>query len=119
MTRQLCSFGLRIALLGMLAVPALSCAAARAAEPDVETQSVSVDLTDIDVFSPAGRAVAQQRIAIAATRACGGQDLRYLVASQQFEACREDAMLSARNDLDLRIAALRPADDASAVVASR
>ncbi|MGI4747828.1 MAG: UrcA family protein [Janthinobacterium lividum] len=119
MTRDLRFFNLRIALSTMLVVTALSCTTAWAAEADVETQSISVDLTDIDVFSPDGRAVARERIAVAANRACNAPDVRELVASEQFRTCREEAMSAARNDLDLRIAALRPSNDASAIVASR
>jgi len=113
------SFGFRIALSTMLAASALSFGAAWAAEPDVETRSISVDLADIDIFSPAGRAEARDRITMAASRACNAMDVGDLVASQELGRCRETAILAAGNDLDLKIAMRRPTHDASAVVASR
>lgn len=119
MTLHLHSFNLRAALSTMLAVSVLSCATARGAEPDVDTHWVSVDLGGIDVFSPNGRAVAQDRIAIAASNACGGPDFKDLSTSIQFDRCREEAMSTAQNDLDLRIAAVRRADDLTSTIASR
>lgn len=119
MTRHSRSINLRAVLSTMIAVSVLSCVAARAAELDVETHSVSVDLGDIDVFSPSGRAVAQDRIAIAATRACGGPAFTNLLTSGGYEQCRNEAMSTARNDLDLRIAAVHRADDAASTIASR
>ncbi|NPD65945.1 UrcA family protein [Lichenicola cladoniae] len=113
------SFNLRAALSTMLAVSVLSCAAARGADPDVDTHSVSVDLSGIDVFSPTGRAAAKDRIAIAASSACGGPDFKDLSTSIQFDRCREEAMSTAQNDLDLKIAAMNRADSSASTIASR
>lgn len=119
MTRHLRSFSVRVTLSTMLAVSALSCATAWAAEPDVETKSVSVNLSDIDVFSPAGRAEARDRIAMAATRACTATAATDLVTLQEVETCREQAISTARSDLDQKMASARPANDASVMLAGR
>lgn len=119
MTYHSHSLNLRAALSTILAVCVLSFGAAQAAEPDVETQSVSVDLGDIDVFSPVGLAVAQDRIAMAANRACGGPDFMDLSTSGRFDRCHRQAMSTALNDLNLRIAAMQSTNGAVSTIASR
>lgn len=119
MTRYLRSFTHCATLSAMLAISALSCAPARAADPDVDTRSVSVGLGDIDLFSPVGRAVAQKRIAIAATRACSRLRFSDPAVAGWFETCRNEAMSAAGSDLDRKLAALRPAGDLATTLASR
>ena len=82
---------LRTLICSLSAIAALGGAAASAA-PVPERVAVMVRISDLDLGSPAGAAVALQRIRTAALAACGGE-----VAARRFErkallrACVRDA----------------------------
>ena len=83
--------------------------AAMAQPANMDTRSVTVSLKGIDLASRPGRALAQQRIAVAAREACDAADTGGLRASAEYARCRAAAVDDASSRLQALVAAASPA----------
>ena len=84
-----------LTLTGAFAVPAA------AQEAAAEVASVEVKVADLDLTSPAGAEVLENRIEAASERVCGRPDVRSLKAMQAFEVCQAEAREGAMEQLSV------------------
>jgi UrcA family protein len=80
-----------------LAVPA----AAQTAAVPAESFSVSVNVADIDVATPAGAAVLDRRIEAAASDVCHKPDIRQLKQMAEWEECKASAKAGALEQISI------------------
>lgn len=94
-------------------LPALAVAAIVASLPahaqQVETRTMAVRYSDLDLATADGAAVLRQRIERAATNVCGPFDSRSLDDADRFAACRTNAIEAALPKADAMIAAAKSA----------
>ncbi len=74
-----------------------------------ETQSVSIQSSDLDLASEAGRAVLQLRIDHAVDKVCGSPHVRTTGEVQNYATCSKEARTAAAAQFDAAVAAAQNA----------
>jgi UrcA family protein len=89
-----------VTVLAALSVSGLTVPAA-AQTAAVSAESVSVNVADIDVATPAGAAVLDRRIEAAASDVCHKPDIRQLKQMAEWEECKASAKAGALEQISI------------------